>query len=184
MILSIHQPNFIPWKPFFDKIQQSDIFVLLTKCQFEKNGFQNRFSYQDKWYTMPIFYGLDVLEQKRYKDCRESYEAIKRKLPKHTSTLERFDQFISDSLIETNTQIITQICKEKSITTKLCVDFDTEKKSTDRLIEICKHFNADTYLSGPSGKNYMDLKRFEEEGIRVIFQETKNEDKVPYLEWV
>ena len=44
MTITIHQPNFMPWYPFFEKIQQADIFVLLGHCQFEKNGFQNRFS--------------------------------------------------------------------------------------------------------------------------------------------
>ncbi len=54
MIISIHQPNFMPWNPFFEKIQQSDMFVCLTQCQFEKNGYQNRFNFNDKWYTMSV----------------------------------------------------------------------------------------------------------------------------------
>ena len=37
MILAIHQPNFFPWWPYFEKIEQADMFVFLTHCQFEKN---------------------------------------------------------------------------------------------------------------------------------------------------
>ena len=53
MKISIHQPNFVPWYPFFQKIQQCDKFIILTHCQFEKNGYQNRFNFNDKgWVTL------------------------------------------------------------------------------------------------------------------------------------
>ena len=42
MIVGIHQPQYIPWIPYFSKIVQSDIFVLLDDVQFQKNGLQNR----------------------------------------------------------------------------------------------------------------------------------------------
>jgi hypothetical protein len=38
----------MPWYPFFEKMQQADVFILLGHCQFEKNGFQNRFSINNK----------------------------------------------------------------------------------------------------------------------------------------
>jgi hypothetical protein len=36
---------------------------------------------------------------------------------------------------------------------------------------VCKLVGADTYLSGAGGKLYMDLARFEAEGLEVIFQQ-------------
>jgi hypothetical protein len=36
MIVSVHQPNFIPWLGFFDKIAASDIFVILDEVQFPR----------------------------------------------------------------------------------------------------------------------------------------------------
>ncbi len=39
------------------------------------------------------------------------------------------------------------------------------------LIDICKKTKADTYLTGQGGKLYMNMKRFEEANIKVIFQE-------------
>ena len=58
MRLAIHQPNFMPWYPFFEKIKNCDKFIMLTHCQFEKNGYQNRFNLNDKWYTMSVKKGL------------------------------------------------------------------------------------------------------------------------------
>ena len=40
MRVAIHQPNFFPWYPYFEKILRADIFVILQNCQFEKNNFQ------------------------------------------------------------------------------------------------------------------------------------------------
>ena len=47
MRVSIHQPNFVPWYPFFQKIKEVDKFIILKECQFEKNGYQNRFNFNE-----------------------------------------------------------------------------------------------------------------------------------------
>ena len=36
-ILAAHQPQYLPWLGFFDKIAQADVFVLLDNVQFKKN---------------------------------------------------------------------------------------------------------------------------------------------------
>ncbi|MEO0049645.1 MAG: WbqC family protein, partial [candidate division WOR-3 bacterium] len=46
-----------------------------------------------------------------------------------------------------------------------------EGTSTERLVNICRAVGADKYLSGPGGRNYMDLSLFEQEGIKVVWQE-------------
>ena len=65
MIVAIHQPNFIPWLPFFDKMAAADVFVILSECQFEKNGFQNRFQ-RNGWNTMSVASGLAPIREKQY----------------------------------------------------------------------------------------------------------------------
>lgn len=42
MIVAIHQPNYLPWLGYFQKIAQSDIFVFLDDVQFTKGGYTNR----------------------------------------------------------------------------------------------------------------------------------------------
>ena len=109
MIISIHQPNFMPWHPFFEKIQQSDLFVFLTHCQFEKGGYQNRFNYNNKWYTMSTSRGLIPIIDKTYINPQHSWNRIKEQLPDKEISLSQFDNDISDSLVETNINIIKRI---------------------------------------------------------------------------
>ena len=66
MIITIHQPNFFPYYPFFQKMEEADIFVILTYCQFEKNNFQNRYNKDSKWYVMCVNKGLDPIYTKTY----------------------------------------------------------------------------------------------------------------------
>jgi len=107
-ILSIHQPAFFPWYPFFQKINNSDTFVFLTHCQFEKNGYQNRFDIDRKWYTMSTKRGLIPINQKHYINPENDWIFIKKKLSSkyNLELLSQFDDCFSSSLSETNINII------------------------------------------------------------------------------
>ena len=60
MIVSIHQPNYLPWLGYFDKIKQSDIFVVFDDVQFPRGkkhfGHRNQIKTNTgkKWLTVPI----------------------------------------------------------------------------------------------------------------------------------
>ena len=42
MVISVHQPQYIPWLGYFDKIAASDAFVFLDDVQYKARAFQNR----------------------------------------------------------------------------------------------------------------------------------------------
>lgn len=58
MILSAHQPAYLPWLGYFDKITEADIFVFLDTVQYEKNSFINRNKIKTpqgpQWLTIPV----------------------------------------------------------------------------------------------------------------------------------
>jgi len=171
MRVSIHQPNFVPWYPFFQKIKEVDKFIILKECQFEKNGYQNRFNFNDKWYTMSVKKGLEPIRDKVYIDPKNNWDKIKNSLPKYKSILDEMDKCIGENLAATNFCIIANFCEMLGIDTELEVDQPTNLVSTERLLDICKSWGATEYLSGIGGKDYLDVKLFNDNGIKVVFQE-------------
>ena len=109
MIITIHQPNFIPWYPFFQKMQMADKFVFLTHCQYRKNYFQNRFNLEDKWHTMSVDRGLINISEKQYVNYKKDWMRIKENLKKYQDVLSEFDDCISSSMSETNIKIIKKM---------------------------------------------------------------------------
>ena len=174
MIVTIHQPNFIPWYPFFQKIQQADIFVLLGHCQFEKNGFQNRFNMDGKWNTMSVKKGLEFINTKQYIDAKKDWERIKNSITKYRHILSEMDDLISDNLYQTNSSIIRYLVKKLDIDTIIVEDYETDLTSTSRLVDICKRNGATTYLAGQGGKDYLNEELFNIENIQVVYQENMN----------
>jgi hypothetical protein len=65
----------------------------------------------------------------------------------------------------------------------------TAKGGTDVTLEISEILNASVYISGSGGKNYLDVQKYEDKGINVVFQEfhhpvynqLNNQDFIPYL---
>ena len=62
MKISIHQPQYIPWLPYFLKISNSDCFIFLDSVDFQKNGVQNRNEIKTAqgrhWLTIPVSQNL------------------------------------------------------------------------------------------------------------------------------
>ena len=50
-------------------------------------------------------------------------------------------------------------------------DYSFKGESTERLVEICRHFRATVYLAGEGSRDYMDVPLFKKAGISVEFQD-------------
>ena len=64
MIVAIHQPQYLPWLGYFDKIDQADVFCFLDDVQYKKNEYQNRNRIKTpqgwQWLTVPCALPLSV----------------------------------------------------------------------------------------------------------------------------
>lgn len=178
MTVAIHQPNFIPYMGFFEKMKACDLFVIMGNCQFEKGKYQNRFYHNGQWNTMSVGSGMIPILKKRYMKHEEDWARITSKY----SRLKVFDHLISHGLWETNTGIIIKASIMMGIKTKIVFDYPTPLKSTERLVDICKHYGATTYLSGISGKHYLDQPMFHDSGIALEFQDEMKLDKRSLVE--
>ena len=189
-IVGIHQPEHLPWLGFFNKISQSNIFVLLDNVQYEKNYFQNRNRIRTKdgcvWLTVPV---LTAGKQSQLiKDVK--IDNTKNWCEKHWKTISysygnapffgRYSGFFKKNygkkwnhLAKLNESIIKHMIKELGIRVKLvrASDLDVHGSSTDLLLDICKKLDADTYLSGVSGRDYLEENKFKKENIKVMYQD-------------
>ena len=60
MIVAVHQPQFLPWLGYFDKMRRADTFCYLDNVQYKKNDWQNRNRIKTaqgwQWLTVPVHY--------------------------------------------------------------------------------------------------------------------------------
>jgi hypothetical protein len=192
LIVTVHQPQYLPWLGYFDKMRRADVFCYLDNVQYKKNDWQNRNRIKTargwQWLTVPVHY--------RYpqKICEVTINNTVKWKNKHRQALISnynrapfFKEFFEllepvylkdwELLCELNMHLIEQlraVLKLDQQPTVKASDFDLSEEPTDRLIDICQALKADTYLAGQDGVNYMNMERFEQRGIRVIVQDFKH----------
>lgn len=189
MIVSVHQPQYIPWLGYFDKIARSDCFVFLDCVQYKEREFQNRNRIRLKdgwmWLSVPVIAGgarqpIGAVKIDNGADWRRTHRESLRTwyggAPFFGEQFPFFDETYArewESLSELNVHITRYLLKALAISTPLV--FESELKisgtSTRRIVEICKALKADTYLSGGGGREYLDEPLFAENGITLRYQE-------------
>lgn len=190
MIVSIQQPEHLPWLGFFDKIQQADTVVLLDNVQFKKRYFENRNKIRTgdgwQWVVVPVItkgrytqsinqVEIDNTSHWRRKDWMSICSNYNKApfFPKYSSFFEQIYDKQWTHLADLNEEIIRYIVQELGVKVKIirASTLGTTGRGTDLLLEICQKLKADIYLSGISGKDYLDETKFTEQGIKVIYQE-------------
>lgn len=188
MIAAIHQPQYLPWLGFFDKMDQAGIFVLLDNVQYKRREWQNRNRIKTprgvQWLTVPVsgeylaLISAVTVEQgenwrhKHLESLRHAYHRAAH-WPGAAAPLEVFYAGEWPLLGQVNGASISWLREQLGITTPLRWASQLEGLSEDptgRLVDICRAVGADTYLSGVDGAKYMDLGQFAAAGIEVIFQ--------------
>ena len=97
MILTAHQPVYLPWLGLFDKIALADTFVLFDKVQYQPKDYNNRNQIwtpnhdEPMWLTVPVYtngHRLKTIDQieinntlpwqrKHWKSIEQSYRKAK-----------------------------------------------------------------------------------------------------------
>ncbi len=192
MIVSIHQPQYLPWLGYFDKIRRSDVFVFLDNVQFKKNEWQNRNRIKTaeggQWLTVPVIHRFSQkISEVRINTTVQWGKKHLRGLLTNYSRAPYFQEYISffeqayerewQYLAELNMHIIRFLTEALGVREKrfeLASAYEAREDRTGRLVDLCRQLGADSYLSGRDGAGYLNLKEFEQERIQVIFQDFKH----------
>jgi hypothetical protein len=198
MIVSIHQPNFLPWPGYFHKMAKADRFVLLDDVQYVKGTVANRAYICRKdgtavYITVPVSMSKGAFQA--YNEIAPDPSApwqskmlnqVKDAYLKTAFFQDIFPTFSEillkkyDSLADLNIAMITFVAAYLGIHTPTIrassLQADLGKKS-DRNLNICKHLGAGTYLSGTGARAYNDEESFRLNGLNLLYTNYILEDR-------
>ncbi|MGD0451250.1 MAG: WbqC family protein [Candidatus Bathyarchaeia archaeon] len=190
MIVAGHQPNYLPWLGFFDKMRGCDLFIVEDSVFLETKGFTARNKIKGSqgnfWLTVPTEHvgwqvpinevriackGKSDWSKQHYLSMKYSYC----KAPYWKDYQDFFEQSYKlewIKFVELSMHFITAIKRFLNIKTPIVMASSLAASGTksDLIIAQCKEVGATTYLSGIGAKDYLEVGKFEEQGIDVVFQ--------------
>jgi len=189
MIISIHQPAYLPWLGYFEKINRSNIFIYLDTVQLEKNSYTYRNKIKtpqgSTWLTIPLITkghisnsigdiridNSQIWKKKHLKNIFFNYKKAKffeELYPKIELLFEEDFDLFSDLAY----QHLVFWLNELNIQTKIVKSstLDIETKKSDLVLDLCSKFSASKYLSGALGKDYLNEGDFVQRDIQIEYQ--------------
>lgn len=184
----ISQPMFIPWVGLFEQVRLSDIFIHYDDVQLPQGrNFMSRVQIKTpsgiSWLTAPIdrtqphnlisetfLTSHTDWRQNHLKRLRQCYA----RAPFFDLMFEIANEIYSysnNNLAAFNRHAIEHISNWLGLSTKfMCSsDLGIQGASTQRLVELCRHCGADTYITGLGALNYLDHSQFESNRISVRY---------------
>jgi hypothetical protein len=199
--VAIVQSNYIPWKGYFDLINQVDDFVFFDDMQYTRRDWRNRNLIKTReglqWLTIPVDVKGKYLQ--KIKDTKVSDPSwTMRHLATITHNYASAPHFkiYKDSLTSVyrsvvgelylsniNRRFVEWICLQLGITTALrwSTDYSLKDGKTERLVDLCESLGATHYLSGPAARDYIDPSLFHEAGIELRFVDYADYPEYPQL---
>lgn len=193
-ILVAHQAEFMPWLGFISKATMGDIYILLDDTQFKKEYFENRNKIRIKsetgwhWIQVPVgkkkiqnINKIDIIEQQWKKKLLNSIKYAYSRTPYFDEFFCEFSKLILEfdgvKLIDLNYIIIKYAFEKFDVSVPIFRTSEINKsekiitgESTDLVINMCKEYDAKVFVAGISGRDYLDRAKFDELGIKLVFQ--------------
>lgn len=193
MILTTHQPVYLPWLGLFHKIAISDIYVYLDNVQFEKNSFTNRNKIKTAsgpiWLTVPVLLKghmsktIKAMEINNNIDWRAKHWKSMYFAYKKAPFFDRYGNFFEELyqkdwhyLTDLNEYMLKYFLKELGINVKYykASELSFQGYKSALVLDMCKKLGANLYIFGALGKDYAKEEEFAQEDIRIYFQDYKH----------
>lgn len=190
MKVALMQPYFLPYIGYWQLIKAVDIFVIYDDVQYIKQGWvnRNRFIVNGKvsYFTLPVSKGSmnDLIKEKTIqpqwfnKEREKFIKSLCQNYGKsqHASLLDKIVKIIRFDSKELSVflgYIIKEICKLLDISTDItCSSLINHNRSLtgeNRVIDICKAFDAKQYINSIGGTDLYSGEDFKENNIELRF---------------
>jgi len=195
MIVAVHQPHFLPWLGYFDRMIGADLFILLDDVQFERRNYQNRtrilLNGLGHWLTIPVqqHSQQEIILDKRIdnpplEDVRwwgANHSRTLRHAYREAPFLEHYAPQIRellesrwDRLIDLDLALLDWLRDALAISTPMVRSstLNVAGSKSELILNLCLAVGADTYLAGMGGsRDYLDRNAFAGAGIELAWQD-------------
>tara|TARA_B100000795_G_scaffold62521_1_gene41993 strand:+ start:178 stop:897 length:720 start_codon:yes stop_codon:yes gene_type:complete len=186
MIVTIHQPESLPWTGFFHKMMCADLYVYLDHVQYRKNYVQNRNKIVKNqgtvgWATIPVEKKGGVSESIMGKKIVPGYSNKFISLIKSSYQNEKyFDKYFDKLnfilkkehryLVDLNLELIDFFREALKITTPTVRSsaLNITSSKSQMILDICVNLDATNYIAGPLGLDYLDKDSFKDHNIKLL----------------
>ncbi|MEZ5618806.1 MAG: WbqC family protein [Rhodocyclaceae bacterium] len=191
----ISQPMFMPWRGMFEQIKLSDIFVFYDDVQLPRGGgkgrgFITRVQIKSadgiKWLSLPVKrsnQGMQLIQDAEFAhgDWRSQHLEHIRQCYRNAPFFERIFQSVILPIYNFETDSVSKFCMHsmRVMASSLGVSSDWKVSSrierpghtdpSQRVLDLCRIFQATHYITGLGALNYIDYDLFEDAGIRVEY---------------
>lgn len=193
MIVSGHQPNLLPGESVMTKMAAADVFVFCDEMQFVRHGWVNRnrldertpivvpFDSRDRYAPINRVRIADPTGRARAKVARTLRMRLGDRAERYAAEFERPYELLAGL----NVALLGHLCRDLGIATPWAFQshlatgrgwcpMDTEDEAevltvSDKLAAMTAELGGSVWLSGPSGRGYLDERPFLERGIRVDY---------------
>ena len=189
MILTAHQPVYMPWLGLFHKISLADTYCIFDDVQYTKKDFVNRNRIKTKdgplWLTVPVeSTNHRVLKIKDVQIIQDGWQS------KHFKSIQLAyakSRYYSDYIDQVETLFLAKKwgylvdlnkawldfgldVLEIKVNMNKASDFHFEGSKSDLVASMCSQLKADTYIFGELGADYADKSTFAKIGVNIHFQ--------------
>ena len=196
MLVAIHQPTFLPWLGYFDRMLEADLFVLLDHVQFERRNYQNRalirLEDEARWLTVPV---VQLSQKERIVEKRvdnppdlsgtrwwgpNHFNTLRyayRKAPffdLYAPTLQRILTSHWDRLVDLNIALLDFAREALAIDTPLVrsSSLQVNGQRSGLLLDVCRKVGASAFLGGMGGsREYLEMEEFNAANMGVVWQQ-------------
>lgn len=191
MIISGHQPNYLPWLGFFHKMISCDLFVILDNVLLSKREITKRNIIKgpegSRLLSVPLkrkksliknsIINNDVAWNLNHWGSLETCYARSPYWKKYRELFYPIYHHPGEKLAALNLRLIEVIRSILGINTPMVLSSENPEitgSKGERIISLCKHFKADSYLSGNGARAYNDDQAFASNGIQLVYQDFKH----------